>query len=121
MLVHDEQPPECKQHLDLFFAPVDDGRIEEGRVEREAAAATICFSCPYRIKCLDHALVTREPYGVWGGMGEGERRKFVDHLRTEGYARHEVPPGLELIAALNAFYRTNPRMIPATRELAEAS
>jgi len=29
-------------------------------------------------ECRDHALSTREPYGVWGGMSEEERRAYYE-------------------------------------------
>lgn len=96
----------CDEHGDLFFGTSEDGRMEEGRVEREALAAAVCFSCPVRLRCLEKALVLAEPYGVWGGMGEGERRRFVKHLRSEGY-RNEVPVMDELTASVQQFYKVD--------------
>lgn len=40
-------------------------------------ALTTCASCPVRMECLDHALRTRERYGVWGGADERERRRLL--------------------------------------------
>lgn len=40
-------------------------------------AKAICSRCDVRAECLEWALATREPYGVWGGMGERERRKLL--------------------------------------------
>lgn len=37
-----------------------------------AAAKDICATCPVRPECLEAGL--HEPYGVWGGMSEKERR-----------------------------------------------
>mgnify|MGYP002753500384 CR=1 FL=1 len=34
--------------------------------------------CPVLEECRDHALSTREPYGVWGGMSEEERRAYYE-------------------------------------------
>jgi WhiB family redox-sensing transcriptional regulator len=93
----------CKDHGELFFGTSEDGRMEEGRVEREALAAAVCFSCPIRVGCLEKALVLKEAYGVWGGMGEGERRRFAKHVKKEGY-KNEVPPQDELSASLVQFY-----------------
>ena len=30
-----------------------------------------------RRECLEHALATREPYGVWGGMTEAQREELL--------------------------------------------
>lgn len=95
----------CHDNADLFYGSVDDGRTEPGRQDREDIASSLCFECPLRLKCLEGALVQGEEYGVWGGMGEGERRKFKEHLLSEGYQRNEIPTGAELAASVNAFYR----------------
>ncbi|CAM5366586.1 Transcriptional regulator WhiB [Streptomyces avidinii] len=55
-----------------FFHP--SGERGEEREERDAAAKRICAGCPVREACLEHALRTREPFGVWGGLTEEERR-----------------------------------------------
>ena len=104
--VGDPSASVCDEHGDLFFGTSEDGRMEEGRVERETLAASVCFSCPVRLRCLEKSVVLSESYGVWGGMGEGERRRFVKHIRQEGY-RHEVPTGDELAASVYQFYRTD--------------
>ncbi|MEV6205832.1 WhiB family transcriptional regulator [Kitasatospora sp. NPDC051914] len=63
----------------LFFHPPGErGRAHD---EREEAAKRICGHCPVRAECLAHALGVREPYGVWGGMGEDERRAFMGPAR----------------------------------------
>jgi len=89
----------------MFYGPETDGRKEEGRKEREEVAANICLGCEYRMPCLERALVLDENKGVWGGMNEGERRRFRRHLRAEGYV-DEVPEGEFLWASLNAYYRS---------------
>lgn len=33
----------------------------------------ICASCPVRRACLDHALATGEPWGIWGGLDPEQR------------------------------------------------
>lgn len=98
----------CERDPELFFSSSDDGRTEDGRVDREDLATRLCFSCPFRVPCLERALVHREEYGVWGGMGEGERRKFRTFMENEGYDRHEVPTSVELLASLIGFYRVQP-------------
>ncbi|MFG2823971.1 WhiB family transcriptional regulator [Kitasatospora sp. NPDC048365] len=56
----------------LFFHP--SGERGQAHDDREAAAKRICATCPVRTRCLEHALTVREPYGVWGGLTEDERR-----------------------------------------------
>lgn len=108
MIIDPENPTPCVRNHDLFYSPDDDGRTEIGRVDREALAGLMCLSeCPLHLLCLERALVQRELYGVWGGMGEGERRKFVTHLREEGYDDGEIPTGRELTSSLHAFYSYN--------------
>lgn len=56
----------------VFFHP--DGERGSARARRAAKAKAICLHCPVLQKCRRHALSVREPYGVWGGMTEEERR-----------------------------------------------
>ncbi|MEE1782611.1 WhiB family transcriptional regulator [Streptomyces sp. SP17BM10] len=57
----------------VLFRPAPE---EEGVAakEREEAAKAVCAGCEVRVECRRHALAEREPYGVWGGLTEGERR-----------------------------------------------
>ncbi len=55
----------------LFFHP--EGERGPARAAREAAAKAVCMRCPVVVPCQRHALASREPYGVWGGMSESER------------------------------------------------
>lgn len=59
------------EDANLFFHP--EGERGPRRRNREAAAKAVCARCPVRRRCRDHALATREPYGVWGGLSEHER------------------------------------------------
>lgn len=52
---------------ELFFP-------ERGASTREAKA--VCRSCPVREDCLEYALATGEKFGIWGGLGERERRRI---------------------------------------------
>ena len=65
----------CRGRDDLFFHP--HGEREPVRGQREAAAKEVCASCPVRRECLDHALTSGEPYGVWGGRSEAEREELL--------------------------------------------
>jgi WhiB family redox-sensing transcriptional regulator len=70
----------CRQ-LDstMFFTP--DRERGSLRAHREQRAKAICARCPVLEQCRSHALRAREPYGVWGGMTEHERK-----LRLRGVA-----------------------------------
>ncbi|MFD4741978.1 WhiB family transcriptional regulator [Streptomyces virginiae] len=57
---------------DRFFHPA--GERGEERTAREQEAKEVCALCPVRTECLSHALRVQEPYGVWGGLTEDERR-----------------------------------------------
>jgi WhiB family transcriptional regulator, redox-sensing transcriptional regulator len=64
----------CRGHdASVFFAP---GYFEKRaeKLAREALAKALCVRCPVRDLCLEQALSTRDPHGVWGGMNEAERR-----------------------------------------------
>lgn len=60
----------------IFFPPLH-FEHKPDREAREAKAKAICATCPVRIECLDWALTTHEPHGVWGGMSELERRQVL--------------------------------------------
>ena len=104
----DPKPP-CHNETDLFFGTEDDARTEFERDIREAEAKSRCFICMYRFRCLERAVVHRERYGVWGGTGEAERKRFQEHLAAEGYTSRDMPHGIELLAALREFYRAEER------------
>lgn len=49
---------------------------ERGGSNREAKR--VCkTSCPVREECLEFAVANDEPFGVWGGLSERERRPLV--------------------------------------------
>jgi WhiB family transcriptional regulator, redox-sensing transcriptional regulator len=60
----------------LFFGP---NRFEQKRerLAREAAAKEVCATCPAIQACREHALAMGEHYGVWGGLGESDRRTLL--------------------------------------------
>ncbi|HEX6209008.1 MAG TPA: WhiB family transcriptional regulator [Actinomycetota bacterium] len=60
----------------VFFAPNYFERKDE-KEAREAKAKALCVRCPVRLECLDYALRTREPHGIWGGLNEVERRALI--------------------------------------------
>jgi WhiB family redox-sensing transcriptional regulator len=56
-------------------------------------AQRVCASCPVRIRCRDHALTRPEPFGIWGGLSEEDRKRL--HRR----ARHQGVSVLDLLHA----------------------
>lgn len=64
----------------LFFHP--EGERGSSREARDAAAKLVCASCPVTRECLEYALATREPYGVWGGLSETERAEVLAGTRS---------------------------------------
>ena len=63
-------------HSYLFFSPSTVERKDE-RERREHKAKAICNVCPVMGDCLEFAIEIREPYGVWGGLTETERRQMI--------------------------------------------
>lgn len=55
---------------ELFFPVAEDGPV---LVEQEAAAKAVCGRCPVLAQCRRWA-VAHLPYGIAGGLTEGERR-----------------------------------------------
>ncbi len=70
----------------MFFAPNYFERKEE-KEAREAKAKAICATCPVRAECLDYALRTREPHGIWGGLNEAERKAMIRERERHRSAR----------------------------------
>ncbi|MEW2295512.1 WhiB family transcriptional regulator [Streptomyces sp. NPDC006743] len=66
---------------DLFF-PI--GTTGPALVQTEQAKS-VCRRCPVRDECLEWALETAQPLGVWGGTSENERRAL---RRRRATARH---------------------------------
>ncbi len=63
-------------HSYLFFPPSTVERKDE-RERREVKAKAICTVCPVKSPCLDFAMKIKEPYGIWGGLTEADRRQVL--------------------------------------------
>lgn len=64
----------CREaDVELFFATDEDSQSE---------ALDMCRTCPVRDACLDHALTAREPYGIWGGTVEQDRKRLLRRRRS---------------------------------------
>ena len=53
-----------------------------------SAAKEICFICDVRMECLEYAVETRQPFGIWGGLLPNERRPLTRGTPT---IRWDVP------------------------------
>lgn len=60
-------------HAHLFFPPNTFERKDD-RERRELRAKAICNVCPSQDPCSDYALTIREPFGIWGGLTETDRK-----------------------------------------------
>lgn len=59
----------------VFFHPDGErGPQRDARIER---AKQVCNGCPVLQQCRRHALSVEEPYGVWGGLSESERKDLL--------------------------------------------
>ena len=59
----------------VFFHPDFERGVQ--RATRDATAKTLCHSCPVITQCRTHALQTREPYGIWGGLTAQDRHAIL--------------------------------------------
>ena len=41
-----------------------------------AEAKQVCAGCPVKTACLEFAIATNQPYGIWGGANASERRSI---------------------------------------------
>jgi WhiB family redox-sensing transcriptional regulator len=58
---------------DMFYPEA--WRAEE-LARAEAPAKAVCATCPVQEDCLEWAMRNNESHGVWGGMGETDRRRL---------------------------------------------
>ena len=65
----------CRQHSSNLFFPPATFEKKDDRVKREIKAKAVCGGCPVKIDCLEEALTISEPFGIWGGLTESERKQ----------------------------------------------
>lgn len=78
------------EHAVNFFPPTHFER-KDLRLARERVAKAICRSCPVVAECLEYAISSREPHGVWGGLNEVERRQLVERRTMSGGVEPPAP------------------------------
>lgn len=59
-----------------FFPPLHFEPKAE-REARETKAKAVCAECPVRTECLEWALDAEEPFGIWGGQSELDRKHIL--------------------------------------------
>ena len=64
---------DCRGLDAAVFYPDEDDDAED--------AKAVCQMCAVRVACLEHALMSREKVGVWGGATERERRRIIRQRR----------------------------------------
>lgn len=71
----------CAQFGPRWFFPDEDelGRGNKGTTYAEGRR--VCADCPVRAECLQYALDTREPHGLWGGATPRERARMIRALQ----------------------------------------
>ena len=91
---------------ELFFHP--EGERGSTRRRRAANAKAICATCPVIEQCREYALRAQEPYGIWGGMTEEERREEIQRRRIRRV--YVISNSLGSVSRASFFYlaSTNP-------------
>ena len=57
-----------------------------------AKALAVCNTCKVRKDCLNYALETLEPFGLWGGVPPGTREVLLGKRLSNLYPNHVKPP-----------------------------
>ena len=65
---------------ELFFPA---GELDEQAVEQAEDAKAVCAGCPVQVACLEYAIATNQPYGIWGGANASERRSIRRRRQAE--------------------------------------
>jgi hypothetical protein len=64
---------ECEQVPEIFFPEDLDYR---DRKDDEKLAKAICARCPIAVTCLQYALTSKEPWGIYAGLTSEERKQI---------------------------------------------
>lgn len=80
----------CKAAPELFHPSKYTPRSEV------VAALAYCRACPVVTECASYALKNCEPYGIWGGMTETERKELLLRRGIRGEPEPKpIPHGTE--------------------------
>lgn len=67
----------CRTSDAAIFFPPSHFEPKAEREAREAKAKAVCAACTVRTQCLEWALDAEEPFGVWGGHSELDRKHII--------------------------------------------
>ncbi|MEU8122477.1 WhiB family transcriptional regulator [Spirillospora sp. NPDC049024] len=68
-----EEAAACRSLDPELFFPVAEENVYATQI---AAIRRLCAACPARSRCLEWALTTGEPHGIWAGTTPAERRRL---------------------------------------------
>lgn len=57
----------------IFFGEAEDGTS----FSQHRQAQFVCYTCPVQVECLQYALELDPPAGVWGGLTESQRKRYL--------------------------------------------
>lgn len=88
-------PPEACASVDpeVMFPEDEDGEAAD-------EARDVCRRCPVRALCLEAAIDSRQPYGIWGGLNTRERETERRRRYRRGTPR--LVPAMAPVAPLHA-------------------
>lgn len=72
----------CKGHSnpDIFFPTSE---VDEIEINKANAALAICAICVVKTECLDFAIKTNQPDGIWGGLLPREIKNRRKRMQAE--------------------------------------
>ncbi len=54
--------------------------------QQHEEARTYCYVCPVQVHCLSYCVETDTDFGVWGGLTESQRKRYLwPAIRRYGY------------------------------------
>lgn len=77
----------CLSQPGIVFFGLEDLESPTEKRTREDMAKTVCAGCSVQHQCLEYALSAREPYGIWGGLTEVERKAALRSRATRQPAK----------------------------------
>ncbi len=77
-----DQHARCRSHDPMLFFGPNRFEPKRERLAREAEAKAVCATCPCLRACREYAVTSGELYGVWGGLGEADRRDLLAGRRS---------------------------------------
>ncbi len=68
---------QCREDNAIYFFPPSHFERKAEKDLRENAARALCDRCSVRDACLSYAVNVQELHGIWGGLNELQRRRYV--------------------------------------------